>query len=134
MIISDVIDDIGQKLATITDLRVIPYEADDINCPGAMISLPTNIDYLGTYRRGMDTLTLIIILLVSNVDDRLKRNEITAYADGHGERSIKEVLENGKYNSFDVIAVKSAAFDVIQIGRTKYLGCKFTTFVSGQGN
>jgi len=134
MIIDDVLEDIASRLETITDLRVLAYEADDINCPAAMLSLPTTIDYMGTYQHGMDTLDLTVLILVSDVDDRRRRKEITRYADGHGDRSIKEVLESGKYNTFDFIVVKSSGFDVIPIGRTKYLACKFSTRVSGQGS
>lgn len=134
MKIDDVMDDIATRLRELNDLNVLAYDADDIEYPAAMISLPIDINYLGTYGRGMDTMTLMVTLLVSDVGDAISRNQISKYADGEGDYSIKEHLENGKYISFDVLAVQNAFFDVITIGRSDYLGCKFKVFISGQGN
>jgi hypothetical protein len=133
MIIGDVMDDVGSRLETIPGLRVLPYEADDVNVPAAMISLPTNLDYSRAYARGMDSITLNIIILVSSVNDRIRRNEITPYGDGSGTKSIKQVLESGKYGSFDTIFVPRGNFDVINISELKYLGIRFVVTVTGQG-
>src|SRR5688500_13433478 len=120
MIIGDVMDEVGAQLDTINGLDVLPYEADSINPPCATISLPPSINYLGTYRRGMDKLVLEISIFVSMVDDRIRRDEIAPFADGSGSKSVKEVLESGTYTAFDTLAVRSGSFMVINIEDIDY--------------
>lgn len=134
MIIEDVMDDIGNQLDTISGINVLPYEADDIDVPCALVSLPPEINYLATYRRGMDRMTIMVTILVSLVDDRVRRQEIAPFADGAGSQSIKQVLESGTYTAFDVIAVRKGEFDVIDIGGIEYLGAVFTVDIAGPGN
>lgn len=133
MIIGDVMDEIGSRLQIVKSLRVLPYEADSVNPPCALVSLPTNINYLSTYQRGMDQMTIIVTVLVSVVDDRVRRDHIAPYGDGSGSMSIKHVLESGMYTSFDVIAVASATFDVLNIEGIDYLGAVFVCNIAGQG-
>lgn len=134
MIIGDVMDELGTQLKTIDNLRVLPYEADSLNPPCATISLPSEIDYLGAYKRGMDKLILEVTVWVSRVDDRISRNQITPYADGSGARSIKTVLEAGTYTAFDTIAVSKGGFGIINLEGINYLGGIWTINIAGQGN
>lgn len=133
MIVGDVMDDIGTRLDSIANLNVLPYEADDINVPAGLVSLPQDINYLGTYQRGMDTMVIIVTILVSLVDDRCRRDEVAPYADGSGTRSVKQVLETGEYTAFDVITVEMGTFDVININEVEYLAAQFRCKIAGQG-
>lgn len=134
MIITEVMDEIGEQLNTIDRLRVLPYEADDIDVPAAIVSLPASIDYLVTYARGMHQMTMLVTILVSLVDDRIRRSDIAPYADGTGDRSIKWVLENHKYTACNTLVVRSAVFSVISIAKNEYLGVVFTLDIAGPGN
>lgn len=127
-------DQLGSQLDTIPQLRVLPYEADSIEPPCATISLPEDIDYLGAYKRGLDKMVLRVSVFVSLVDDRVRREQITPYADGSGTKSIKQVLESGTYTAFDTIAVSRGGFGVIVIDGIGYLGGLWTVNIAGQGN
>lgn len=133
MIIGDVMDEVGAQLDTISGIDVLDYEADSINPPCAIVSLPSEINYLSTYRRGMDKLILEITICVSMVDDRIRRDEITPFADGSGPQSIKEVLESGTYTAFDTIAVRKGSFLVVSIEDIDYYAGVFQVDIAGQG-
>jgi hypothetical protein len=134
MIVGDVMDQIGVQLDTISGLRVLDYEADDINVPAALVSLPVGIDYLGTYKRGMDSMIIQVTILVSMVSDRVRRDKIAPYADGAGSKSVKQVLEAGVYTAFHVLTVASATFDVVDIADVEYLAVIFICNIAGSGN
>lgn len=124
----------GERLDIIPDLRVLPYEADDIQVPAALISLPRDLQFSKTYERGMDYAIFNVLILVGSVDDRIRRDDITKYGDGVGTYSIKKNLESGMYTAFDIIFVASGLFDVMRIAGTDYLGLRFVVNVSGQGS
>lgn len=133
MILGNVIDDLGARLNTIKGLHVHDFESDDINVPTAMISLPTHINMMRTFARGMDSIDLEIYVLVSSTEDRVRRNKITPYGDGSGQYSIKQLLENGEYSSFDTLAVSKARFNVIRIAGINYLAAIFDIAITGSG-
>lgn len=133
MIIADVMDEIGAQLETIPNLNVLPYEADDLSVPCALVSLPQNIEYLQAYARGMVKARIQITVAVSLVDDRVRRDQITPYGDSDGPRSIKHVLESGTYSAFDTIAVVLGRFTVVAIARVRYLVGLFDVDIAGQG-
>lgn len=134
MIIGDVMDQVGAQLDSITGLRVSDYDADEIQVPAGIVSLPTgDIDYSRTYIRGMDSLNLIIIILVAADGDRVRRDQITPYADGAGPKSIVYVLEKGSYTAFDTISVDKGRFAFLTYNRIKYLGILFTAAITGNG-
>lgn len=128
MIIEDVMDEIGTELDTISGLRVQPYEADEVQVPAALVSLPGAIDYQTTFGPGFCRLTMEITLLVSKVDDRIRRKQIAPYGDSSGSRSIRAVLEaKEEWDSFDSLEVKSGRYTVVGIaddagGANNYLG------------
>lgn len=133
MIVGDVMDQIGARLETIEDLRVLPYEADSIEVPCALVSLPTNGNYLGAYQNGMTTISLIVTVLVSMANDRIRRDEITPYADDTGARSVKTVLNTGGYTACDVATVETYMFMTVEIEKIEYLAVVFTVTVEGKG-
>lgn len=134
MIIGDVMDQVGDQLDTITGLRVFRYPPGSVTPPAAVVSYPDNLEYDATYGRGMDRLTLPVVLVVGKASDRATRDAITQYAAGAGAKSIKAVLEVGVYTAFDTLRVKDAEFDVISIGGTDYMAAVFTIDISGSGS
>lgn len=133
MILGNVMDELADQLDTISVLRVKGYDADEIQVPAAIISLPTLIDYQRAYERGMDSLILTVIVLVAADSDRKRRDLITPYADGSGPKSIKEVLERGQYTSCDTVTVQTASFRFYTYNAIKFLGIGFTVAVTGKG-
>lgn len=133
MILADVMDQLGDRLRTISGLHVHAYEADDIVVPGAIISLPMDIDYLGTYENGMHNMTFVLSILMSSADDRLRRDQITPYVDSHGPQSVIQILECPGYTAFDFAVVARAGFVVVEIAKVDYDAALFTVNVSGSG-
>lgn len=128
MIIENVMDEIGTQLDTISGLRVKPYEADEIAVPAALVSLPGLIDYQTTFGPGFCRFGIEITILVSKVDDRVRRKQIAPYGDTTGAKSIRYALESkASWNSFDSLEVQNGRFTVIGIaddagGSNNYLG------------
>ena len=132
MIIEDVMDDIGNRLDTISGLRVHNYEADEVNVPAGLVSLPGTINYHSTYGSGFCQATIEVTILVSKVDDRVRREQIVPYADTSGARSVKAVLESGTYTAFDSLQVQNGRFLVVTIAGDDYLGYVATVDILGQ--
>lgn len=126
LIIEDAMDQIGDQIDTIPKLNVLPYEADAINPPCALVSLPSEINYRNTYQNGMHTAIIIVTVFVSIVNDLVRRHDIAPYADSKGARSIRQILENGSYSAFDILSVEKAMFDVRRIEDIDYLCVVFT--------
>lgn len=132
MDINDVVGELSTQLDTIDGLRVHDEPPGTINPPAAVISFP-DIDFDKTYGRGMDSLTLPLVLVVSRVSDRMSGKQVRGFISGSGDTSIKAVVEAGTYTAFDSVRVASVEFDVIAIGAVDYLAATFTLEIAGQG-
>jgi hypothetical protein len=126
-------DEIGDRLDTITGLRGFGFPPDHITPPAAIVSYPEGIVFDRTYRRGKDTLTLPVVVVVGKPNDRSTVTRLGAYCDGSGGSSIKAVLESGTYTSFDRVRVTDVDFDVYTIGGNDYMGALFMLDIGGDG-
>lgn len=133
MNLATVMDEVGDRLATIAGLRVYRYPADNVAPPAAVVTYPEQIDYDGAYARGMDRVTLPVVVLVGKVSDRASRDRVAAYCDGSGARSLKAALEAGTYTACDTVRVTGAEFDVVQMAGVDYLSAAFTLDIAGTG-
>jgi hypothetical protein len=133
MIVEDVMDEVADQLDTIAGLRVFAFPPDSLTPPAAIVSYPDEIVYDATYGRGMDRLTLPVVVVVGRLSDRATKGLLTDYTDGAGGGSIKAVVEAGTYTAFDTVRVTRAEFDAIRIGSTDYLAGMFDLDVAGQG-
>lgn len=137
VIVADVMDDIAERLDTISGLRVLPYDddADDIQLPAGLISLSPKIDYSKTYGpTGMVKQDFIITILVSLVDSQIRRKEIAPYGDSvnTGGKSVKAVLESGTYTAFDVIFVHTGMYTILTIAENTYKAFIAQGYVTGR--
>lgn len=135
MIVEDVMVELGTKLDEISPLRVLPYDADTIEVPAGLVSLPVQIDYQTSYGSGFNMMRLEITLLVglAGTDDRVRLEQIAPYADSHGSKSVVAKLQSATYTTFDSLAVLNSRFDVIRIGEIDYLACIFLVDILGPG-
>lgn len=133
MNLADVMDAVSDQLDTITGLRCFPYPAPKVTPPAAVVSYPEAVNFDATYGRGMDRMSLVVWLLVGRVSERSARDQLGAYCDGSGSRSVKAVLESGTYTAFDEVRVESIEFDVIKIGDIDYIAAGFTLDIAGSG-
>lgn len=132
MNIVDVQDQLAARLQTISNLRVHAYPPDRVSPPAAIVSWPDSCTFDETYQRGVDRMTLPVVLLVPKVSDRAARTELAAYCDGSGARSIKQVLDSGSFSNFRV-RVQSVVFDVVAFNGTDYSAANFSVDVVGNG-
>lgn len=94
MNLADVMDQIGDRIDTIDGLRVYRYPPDNVQVPAAVVTYPEDYTFDATYGRGMDRLTLPVIVMVGRVSDRKSRDQLAAYCDGSGEKSLKAAIES----------------------------------------
>jgi hypothetical protein len=127
-----VMQEVADRLDTITGLRVDGYPAGSVTPPAAVLSYP-EVTYDETMRRGMDRYVLPVWVLVGKVSDRAARATIAPYLDGGGPKSVKTVLEADPYDSLDSVRVQRADPDVVSVGGVEYLAYQFTLDIAGPG-
>ena len=139
MNLAAVMADVEQKLKTITGLRTFPYSARKVSPPAATVALPDDLTYDLTYGRGSDQLTLMILVVVGEATARTATTDLAAYADGSGERSVKETVDGRSLKGaaddrpYDEATVTKVVFLVPTIGGTEYLAAEFTVMITGKG-
>lgn len=133
MILADVMDEIAEALGAISGLRVAAFPTAKPNPPQAIVSFPESITYDETYGRGMDRMSLPVIVVVGRTTDLSTRTAISAYCDGEGDQSIKAALESAAYTAMDVVRVESVEFDSVSYNAIEYLAALFTLDIAGQG-
>lgn len=133
MNLADVMDEIAARLNTISTLRVFPYPADAVTDPAAIVLYPDEITFDETYGRGMDRISLPVLVVLGKPHDRSTRDRVVRYCNGSGADSVKAALETGTTTAFDTIRVESIEFGIRTIGGTDYAGAEFTLDIAGRG-
>lgn len=111
MYLETIAAEIQTALGAITGLRTPPWGVESVEPPAAIVALPERIDYDVTYHRGSDQIPdLPLVILVGAPEERASRKTLSAYADGTGPRSVKQVLEAYSWSSCDQVTVTSVEF------------------------
>lgn len=129
-----VMQQISDRLTTISGLRCFAYPPDNFEPPAAILVAPDSVTFDATYGRGSDELALPVLLLISKVDDRSAWKEIAAYCNGTGPKSVKAVVESGTYTAFGLVRVADIEFDVVTWTGVDYLSAKFNLDIDGPGS
>ena len=98
-----------------------------------MVSYPDEYIPHRTYNRGMDTMTLPVVVVVGRVSERGARDLLSDFVDGAGASSVIAVLESGTYTAFHELTVSKIDFDVVRIGETDYIAALFDCDIVGRG-
>lgn len=131
---NDIADELAARLGTIDGLRVSDHPPGSVSPPAGIVSYPERIEFDQLYGRGMDRISnWPIVIVVGKASDRSARVRIMDYAAGTGEKSVKQVLESGAYESFDTIRVASCEFDVVSIAAVDYIAALFSLDIAGPG-
>lgn len=133
MNLANVMDEVAAQIDTIAGLRAFGWPRDNVSPPAAIVSYPEDYNFDATYGRGMDRLTLPVIVVVGRVSDRKARDRLGAYCDGSGTSSIKAVVEAGTYTSLDEVRVTGIEFDAIDIAGVTHVAAAFSLDIAGQG-
>jgi len=134
MILADVIEELADRLRAITNIEVHPMPVGTVVPPAAVITYPDTVTFDETYGRGADDLTLEVHIVTGAMFDRDARDRLLAYANGAGDRSIKQRLEAGANVTFDVVRVASVEFEPTKIAGVDYMAAVFTIEIAGQGS
>lgn len=134
MNIGAVMDQVANQLDTIAGLRVFAYPPGTVVPPAAVVSYPESLTFDETYGRGMDRLTLPVVIVVGRPTERTTRDNLAAYCAGSGSSSVKAVLEAGAYSAFHMLRVVDIEFDVVRFGDVDYAAALFSVDVAGQGS
>jgi len=135
MIVADVMDELGTALEAVTDLtgRVFYYPPAKITPPTAIIAFPDTIEFDETYGRGMDRITIPVIVVAGNVSVRAARDRIVAYCNGSGAKSVKTAIDDGTYVACDTVRVTAAELDIFTMSGVDYISATFEVDVTGSG-
>lgn len=133
MDLAAVMDEVGDRLDTITGLRVYRYPPDNVQVPAAVVTYPESYMYDETYGRGTDRMTLPVVVMVGKVSDRKSRDRLAAYVNGSGASSVKAVVEAGDPTSYDTARVEKAEFDIVQMAGVDYVAATITIDIIGEG-
>lgn len=125
--------ELGERLATIADHTSHDWPVGSPTPPASLVSYPETGTFDLTYQRGMDRLTIPIVVIMGQVKDRATREQFGAYTAGSGARSVKAVLESGTYVSFHEVVVKGFESDAVRIGAVDHMAAIFTCEVTGSG-
>lgn len=120
--LTDVMDEIGVRLATITGLRVFDFPPKSAQPPFAFVDMPESITYDFTFQRGTDMTEFKVYVAVADVVDRAVRDSLALYAAGDGAKSIKAAVEA---STVYTLMVKSADFGHVTLAGGSYAGITF---------
>ncbi|HZO69208.1 MAG TPA: hypothetical protein VFB74_29815 [Kribbellaceae bacterium] len=134
MDLAAVMDAVSARLDTITGLRCFAYPPPTLSPPAAVVSYPEALVFDATYGRGMDRMSLPVVVVVGKPSDRTARNALAAYCAGSGASSVKAVLESGTYSAFHTVRVEDIEFDVVTISGVDYMAALFTLDIAGSGS
>lgn len=126
--VGTLMDSIGTALAGITGLRVFDFPPKSAQPPFAFVDLPDTIEFDASMRRGLDRVTLNVVVCVSANVDRAARDAIAAYAAGSGASSVKAVLEAASIG--DDLRVTDCQFRPVVMAGTMYFGAVFAVDVT----
>lgn len=137
MNLAAVMDELAVKLRAAPSLagRTFAYPPATITPPAAIVTYPIDGAFDGTYGRGVDTMTGVVVIVVGRPTDRTARDRIAQYIDGSGPESVKELLDGDEddYASCDGVRVADWETDVYTIGGTDYLAAVFRLDIAGPG-
>jgi hypothetical protein len=135
MNVGNVMDEVAARLGAISGLRVFSYPTDSLTPPAAVVVYPDETTFDATYGRGMDRMTLPVIVFLGKASARSTRDQLTAYADGSGERSVKAAIEGpGPGESYDYARVTGYEVDILIVGGSEYLAATFELDIAGAGS
>jgi hypothetical protein len=132
-----VMDELAEQLKKIDGLRVYDYPPDAIQVPSAIVGWPADGEFDSNNNRGMDSMTIPVIVAVGKAYDRATKPLLGKYCDGSGPHSIKATLErpDALYLAFgkESLVVGWPDFDVITIAGFDYMAAVFPVQMKGKG-
>lgn len=129
-------EELAARLRRIPGLAVFAHPVDTVVPPAAIVVYPDRVDYDTTYARGVDKITMPVVVVVGKTSDgRAVMDALSGYWDGAGSRSVKAALEAGGPvpGVLDDVQVPSAEQAEATIGGVEMLAAVFTAEITGSG-
>lgn len=126
--ISTIRTNLATRLATITGLRTAATMPDLPNPPIAVVT-PVSVTFDTAFKRGMNTYSFNVMVIVGRVDERTAQNNLDAYVSSTGTSSIKLAIEGDKSLAgavFDTRVVEMRTYGAVSIGEVTYIAAEFT--------
>lgn len=129
---STVRDGLKANLTTITGLRCYDTIPDSINVPAGIVGL-LSLSFDQALKRGLDSATVDVTVLVSRMSERSAQNKLDSLLASTGANSIKTALESDTTLSGSVSTsrVLSATPTVVQVGGIDYLAYSYNVEIYG---
>ena len=121
---------LGANLATISGLRVATEVPDNPSPPIAIISL-SNVQYDGSFHRGLTTYNFIVTVIVGRVAEREAQRRAEAYI-SNGSSSVKLAIESDKTlngSAYDVRVSEMTNVGAVSLGELTFLAADFSVQV-----
>jgi hypothetical protein len=128
-----VMDEIGDVAATIPDLNVYRWPADEITSPAAMVTYPDSMTFDAAFQRGTDRWRCGLIVAVAKAFDKSTRDQMVRYVAGDGPESIKAAFYAHDWQACAYARPDRVTFDVLTIAGVEYLAALFDLDVAGNG-
>lgn len=137
MKISDVVEELAARLRKIPGLSVFAHPVDTVVPPAAIVVYPDSIAYDQAYVRGMDRITIPVVVVVGrSAHGRATMDALSGYWDGAGPLSVKAALEAGSAGAggvLDYVHVPDSRAGDVSIGGVPMLAAEFTVEIVGDG-
>lgn len=132
--VNAVMNGIGVRLATITNLRVFDYPTEVLDPPAAVVGLPTEVAYDYSKARGSDRAVFPVFVVVGGAFSQDARDALGPYLAGAGAQSIKTALEGdrtlgGACGTLGVAVARSDGSG-ITVNGVRYTGALFEVEVT----
>jgi hypothetical protein len=131
--VADVMDEVATRLEALPGLRGRAVPGERATPPCAVTSYPEDITFDATYGRGMDTVTLPVLLVVGESIKRSTRDALAAYTAGSGERSVKAALDAPGWTSCDDVRVREVEFQPVKFNGVDFMGAWLVLEIMGRG-
>jgi hypothetical protein len=127
-LISEIRTGLATNLATVTGLRTTATIPDNPNPPIALIS-PNSVQFDDVFKRGMQTYSFNVLLIVGRADERSAQNSLDAHCASTGSSSIKLAIESDRSlggKVFDTRVTEMRNYGQLSIGEVIYLSAEFS--------
>lgn len=124
---------ITDAIEELTGYEVVPEGAN----PPAFIVVPRSTDFQRAFGRGLDAVSLDVLVLVSRRDDALAQYDLDPFVSSAGTSSIREAIWNNRTLGIaDIEATVTSMTDygqVVAFAGTEYLTARLTVEVLTSG-
>lgn len=133
MILNDVRTALTDAVKGVGDIHAYDFWPERISTPAVFLGWPAVGTYDSTYSRGMDEMTVPLLIVIGKVEARNAARQLSEYVDGGGPRSVKAAVESAPKTAWDVARVASWTSDVASVAGVRYLAVEFMINIYGKG-